>query len=81
MKEYTWRDDHMHIAKRLVFAAESGKVQTIGQMRDWAAHVLALNDEAQTHVVRVLTFGGLTEFVDAIRNAEAMKKDQSTLRT
>ena len=80
MKEYSWRVDHMSIAKRLIFAAESGKIQTLGQMRDWAAHVLALNDEAQTFVLRSLSLGNLQEFVDAIRNAESMRENQSTLR-
>ena len=70
MRRYTWRDDQESRARRLVEAAGSGRIQSYGQLRDWALNVLALKPSCRDYIIRTLTLAGLVEFVQAIRDQE-----------
>ena len=70
VKPYTWRDDQEARVRRLLEAAESGRLQTYGQVRDWARNVLALTPTMQDSLILRLKVEGLDECVRAIRDLE-----------
>ena len=74
----TWRDDTEAVTRRLIEAARSGRIQTLGEIRDWAYHVSQLPPRLQDIVLGAMTIDNLQVFIEAIRERE--QNGQTTLR-